>query len=580
MELNMQRIDSGTTASNGVSTGRRPNTSPIGHVGFAVAEALYSLDAAICFGVSGSTNYYVCEALERLGVRYIAAGHECNAIAMADAFARHSGRLTLASVHAGPGLTNAITAIAEAAKARTPLLVLAGDVAVGDVLSNFHIDQDALVRSVGAVPERLGSAASAVEDVVRSCEKAIRERRTVVLSMPQDILQSPAPPVAIRLLERQPPAEPDSGLVQEVAQRLVAAKRPLILAGRGAVIADAGQILGQLAAEVDALLATTARAHGLFANEPWSVGIMGGFSPPAMAELIRQSDTVVGFGATFTHWTTQAGRLIASDATVIQIDSDVSRLGCQRGVDIALLGDARVTAEKILRAAQELKRGGVKGWRNEMTATVLAAREGDLRSYADTSTTEFIDPRTLCIELDALLPPERTIANDGGHFQGWPPLYLTVPDAAAWSFAMSFSSTGLGLGTAIGAALAHPERLTVLCAGDGGFMMSLSDLQTAVNLKLRMCIVIFNDASYAAEVHEFGPLGYQTSIATFPVTDFAAIARGTGAAGTIVCMKADLADLRQWVEQGCNGVYLVDARINPDLTADWFSELLSQKHAP
>ncbi|MCV9938305.1 thiamine pyrophosphate-binding protein [Boseaceae bacterium BT-24-1] len=576
----MLKIEKPGTDLRQVPSGSGAKSGPVGHVGFAIAEALNRLQAAICFGVSGSTNYYVCEGLERLGVRYVAAGHECNAIAMADAFARHSGKLTLASVHAGPGLTNAITAIAEAAKARTPLVVLAGDVSVGDVRSNFHIDQDGLVRSVGAVPERLGSAETAVEDVLRACETAIRESRTVVLSMPQNILQQPAPPAALRSLAPAVAIEPDAGLVLEVARKLIAAKRPLILGGRGAVIAGAGQILGRLAADVGGLLATTARAHGLFAGDPWCVGIMGGFSHRKMADLILQSDMVVGFGASFTHWTTRAGRLIASDATVVQIDSDESRLGCQRAVDIGLTGDAHIAAEKLLAAVRELKAGGGGvGWRDEATAEILASQEVDLRSYADTSTAEFIDPRTLCLELDVLLPAERTIANDGGHFQGWPPQYLTVPDAAAWSFAMSFSSTGLGLGTAIGAALAHPHRLTVLCAGDGGFMMSLSDLQTAVNLKLPMCIVIFNDASYAAEVHEFGPLGYPTSIASFPVTDFAAIARGMGAAGVIVRTKADLAHLRRWVEQGCHGVYLVDARINPNLTADWFTELLSQKHA-
>src|SRR6202521_6336903 len=110
---------------------------------------------------------------------------------MADAYAKATGELTLVSLHSGPGLTNALTGIGEAAKSRTPLVVLAGDVPTGAVKNNFYIEQAEMVRSVGAVSERCHTAASAREDTLRAVTRAMRDRQTVVLSLPMDVQDSP-----------------------------------------------------------------------------------------------------------------------------------------------------------------------------------------------------------------------------------------------------------------------------------------------------------------------------------------------------------------------------------------------------
>jgi acetolactate synthase-1/2/3 large subunit len=127
--------------------------SPVGaSVHAAIAQYLADVGATFCFGVAGTSNFKASHSLIEAGIRYVAARHECNAVAMADAFAMASGELTLVSVHAGPGLTNALTGMGEAAKGGTPLVVLAGDVADSDVTSTFFIDQAALARSVGVEP--------------------------------------------------------------------------------------------------------------------------------------------------------------------------------------------------------------------------------------------------------------------------------------------------------------------------------------------------------------------------------------------------------------------------------------------
>jgi thiamine pyrophosphate-dependent acetolactate synthase large subunit-like protein len=544
-------------------------------VAAAIARDLAAYGARRCFGLLGTANFKISHALVGAGVELISARHEGNAASMADAYAKATGELTLVSVHSGPGLTNAITGIAEAAKSRTPLVVLAGDVANGAVKSNFYIDQAELVRSIGAVSERIHTARSAREDALRAVTRALHDRRTVVLSLPADVqdaeLATNSGPLEL------PPASgrlyPDPGAVSRLADAMARAERVLILGGRGAVLSDAEEALLALADRTGALLATTVCGHGLFADSPWSLGICGGFASPIADEIIAESDLVAGFGASFTQWTTKRGKLIAPGATVAQIDVEQTNLGYQMPVQHAIRGDAKVTARALL---DELTRRGVSqprpGRRSDLVRSRIRSGDNHHSPQTDESTARFIDPRTLSKAVDAILPTDRVVASDSGHFCGWVPRYLRVPNPRASCLSHSFQSVGLGLASAIGLAVANPGKLAVLGTGDGGFLMSISDLETALRLELRLCILVYNDASYAAEVHYFRRHGYAIDIVQFPDTDFAAIARGYGAHAATVRTLADLDPVKAWVAEGAPGVFVIDGKINPDLEADWHAE--------
>jgi len=540
-----------------------------------IARDLAALGARRCFGLLGTANFRISHALVESGVELISARHEGNAATMADAYAKSTSELTLVSVHSGPGLTNAITGIGEAAKSRTPLVVLAGDVATGAVKSNFYIDQAELVRSVGAVSERIYTPQSAREDTLRAVTQALRDRRTVVLSLPADVqdaeLTSNSPPHTL------PPEagrlHPDPEAVRSLADAILQAKRPLILGGRGAVLSEAEGSLAALADRIGALLATSVCGHGMFAGSPWSLGISGGFSSSIADKLIAESDLILAFGASLTQWTTKKGKLIAPGAIVAQVDVEVPKLGYQMPVGHAVHGDARATTEALL---TELDRRGVSsaraGRRSDHVREQIRAGDYHHSSHQDESTSHFIDPRTLSKSVDEILPMDRVVASDSGHFCSWVPRYLRVPSAQASCLSHSFQSVGLGLASAIGLAVANPGKLAVLGAGDGGFLMSIADLETAIRLKLRMCILIYNDSSYAAEVHFFRRQGYSIDIVQFPETDFAAIARGYGAGAATVRTVADLDPVRDWVAEGAPGVFVIDGKINPDLEADWHAE--------
>ena len=538
-----------------------------------LAKDLAALGARRCFGLLGTANFKISHGLVAAGVELISARHEGNAASMADAYAKATGELTLVSVHSGPGLTNAITGIGEAAKSRTPLLVLAGDVPTGNVKSNFYFEQAELVRSVGAISERTYTPQSARSDLLRAVTRAMRDRQTVVLSLPLDVQDATVngsnEPIELDPMPGR--LQPDQNDIRRLVEAMWRAKRPLILAGRGAVVSDAEKPLIALADQLGALLATSICGHGLFADNPWSVGISGGFSSPVADELISESDFILGFGVSFTQWTTKKGKLIARGATVAQIDIEAPKLGYQMPVQFAVLGDAKATAEALL---VELDRRGASGAGRRDDRTRQRIRSGDNHHspYPEESSAQYIDPRTVSKAVDEILPGDRVVASDSGHFCGWVPRYLRVPNPKASCLSHSFQSVGLGLASAIGLAVANPGKLAVLGAGDGGFLMSIADLETAIRLRLRMCILIYNDSSYAAEVHFFRRQGYSVDIVQFPETDFAAIARGFGARGATVRTLADLDAVRTWVGEGAPGVFLIDAKINPNLEADWHAE--------
>jgi thiamine pyrophosphate-dependent acetolactate synthase large subunit-like protein len=539
-----------------------------------VGRTLAQLGVGTMFGVVGSGNFVITNALREHGVPFIAARHEGGAATMADAYSRMSGTVALVSTHQGCGLTNAITGIGEAAKSRTPLIVLAAESASSAVRSNFTIDQDALAESVGAVAERVHSAESAVADTVRAYRTAVNERRTVVLSLPLDVQAMPAPantPDAVAAPRRPLPVRPNEHAVVELATMIRAAQRPVFVAGRGG--RDSGPQIAALAHYAGALVATSAVANGLFENDAFSLGISGGFSSPMAAEAIHGADLIVGWGCALNMWTMRHGELISQDARVIQVDVEDQALGANRPIDLGVLGDAGETATAVLDALRTAGPARV-GYRTpELAARIAASARWRDVEVEDISTATTIDPRILSREIDALLPGERVVSIDSGNFMGYPSAYFRVPDENAFCFTQAFQSIGLGLSTAIGAALAQPARLPVLGTGDGGFLMGISELETAVRLAIPLVVIVYNDHAYGAEVHHFGETpGTDLDTVVFPDTDIAAIAIGYGATGVTVRTTADLALIRDWLDGPRATPLVVDAKIANDGGAWWLAE--------
>jgi thiamine pyrophosphate-dependent acetolactate synthase large subunit-like protein len=543
-------------------------------VGLALASASVGVDHV--FGVVGSGNFHVTNALRDGGARFVAARHEGGAATMADAYARMSGRVTALSVHQGCGLTNAMTGIAEAAKSRSPLLVLAAEAT--NPASNFYVDQDALARAVGAIPARITSAETAVDEALTAAATALYERRTVLLNLPLDIQSLDAPehsrPRDLPAVPvPRPPTETD---LDRLVQALTRAKQPVFVAGRGARGRVAAEAVADLAERCGALLATSAVAKGLFHDNPWSLDVSGGFSSPTTAELIHGADLIVGWGCALNMWTMRHGRLIGEGATVVQVDDTAAALGAQRELTFGVLGDVAETALAARAACGELATrddAAASGYRSAEIQHRIAtsARWRDV-PYSDNSGEGFIDPRTLTLRLDELFPYERVISVDSGNFMGYPSMFLSVPDEQGFCFTQAFQSIGLGLATAIGAALARPDRLPVAALGDGGALMAAAELDTVARLGLPMVVIVYNDDAYGAEVHHFGPSQFPLDTVQFPSTDIAAIARGHGFTAVTVTEEGDLAPVERWLAGDRRSPLLIDAKVTRAEPSWWLEE--------
>ena len=522
----------------------------------AIGAALVRDGVSQVFGVVGSGNYRVTNAMVAMGAGFVAARHEAGAASMADAYTRISGRTAAVSVHQGPGFTNALTAVIESAKSHTPMLVLAPETPDTLRTSNFWIDQMRLAEAAGCAIERVVDADTALVSAARSVERARSERSTVVLLMPTGLLDEPwtgAP--AIPHEPDVSPLVPGHSAVERLVHLIGQSRRPVFIAGRGSLHARAELVA--LAQRCGALLATSAVARGLFEGDPWSIDVAGGFATPAGERLLKEADLVVAWGASLNRWTTRGGELL-QDATVVQIDDRPGAFKLHREVDTEIVGDVAETARRALARLP----GEATRYRTPDVAQ-LVRTHGDWRRvpFADTSTSEAIDPRLVTIALDDALPKERVVVTDGGNFNCYPAMMLGVPDAQGSCLPLAFQSIGLSLASAIGAATARPDRVAIAGVGDGGFMMSLVELDTAVRLRLPLVAIVYNDHAYGAEVHHFGPAGEPVDIVTFPPTDVAAIARGFGCTGITVRSIHDVAQVQEWATGPRDVPLVIDCKI-------------------
>ena len=506
------------------------------------------------------------------GATYVAARHEGGAATMADAYARMSDEVAVLSLHQGCGYTNALTGIAEAAKSGTPLLVLTAEAT--EPSSNFFLDQEGIAVGTGAVSMRVRSPESALRDVARAYWICRDQRRTVVLNVPIDVQDMELPQAAaIRSFPSVALPRPAIAEIERFAELLDAAERPVFVTGRGGRSPDSKEAIRELAAMAGALVGTSAVSRGMFNEDPWSIDVSGGFSSPLTAELISEADLIVGFGCALNMWTMRHGKLISPDAAVVQVDIDPGAIGIHRDVTLGLWGGVAETALATTDHLRQTRSGPRTGYRTDEVAARLAS---GLRwhqvPFEDESGAGRVDPRALSIALNDLLPNERVLSVDSGNFLGYPSMYLDVPDEYGFCFTQAFQSVGLGLATAIGAALAQPDRLPIAACGDGGFLMGISELETAVRLSLPLLVVVYNDAMYGAEVHHFGTETDGLESVTFPDTDIAAIARGHGCEAMTVRGIDDVAAVKDWLSTGPTRPLVIDAKVVSTTGSWWLQE--------
>lgn len=506
------------------------------HVYKAVAQSLISHEVDVVFGLMGDANLFVVDHFVRAcGGRFVPAAHEGSSVLMALAYAHVSGRVGVASITHGPALTNCVTALTEGARGNVPMVLLAGDT---PALNRHHlqnIDQREVVKTTGAGFEQMRAPHTATADVARAFYRARTEKRPIVLNMPADFLWQEQPYVACALSVFATPAYvPEGDALNEAIGMIASARRPLILAGAGAC--EARDQLVRLADRLEAPLATTLKAKGLFAGHAYDMDIFGTLSTAAGYNLMAVSDCIICFGCGLNDFTTDKGALL-KNKRVVQIDNDPRSIGQRIHPDVALVADAGLTADNIVHWLDEAEIPA-SGFTRELDTHALRSHPPGERDKATPGTVNYI----WAIEkLEKAFDKDRILVTDGGRFMTEVWCRISVRDPQSFLVTANFGSIGLGLQEAIGAGIAAPDRPVVLFTGDGGFMMGgIGEFNTAVRLKQDLIVIVCNDSAYGAEHIQFLDRDMDPGLTVFDWPSFAGIATALGGEGIVVRSADDL----------------------------------------
>ena len=558
------------------AAGERPAPTPM-TVNEGIASVLVERGVTDVFGLMGDDTCRLVSALEGRGVQYYGARHENAAIAMAAGYSAASGRLGVCVISRGPGTTNGVTAAVNARNGDGSVLIITGEMAVDKAPNTLRLpdskafDAEALAAAC-ALPKYTPASTATVWSTTHEAVSSASQGRTVWLTIPMDVFQADLVAPADAWTTDSPwpaptPARPEA--ITAAAAVLAEHRRIVILAGAGAWYSGARDAIVELADRLGAVLATTLRGKDMFRGHPFNLGIVGSFSHSAGRRVIDQADCVLVFGASLNRYTTNDGSSLPT-GPVVHVDASRDHIGRFHWADVAVVGDVRLVAEQLCKALPP--RGEAdKPLRDEATRQMLETFDlaDDFEAGPSQQT---LDPRSLLLGLDRLLPDDRAVVTDNGNFFGFVPPHLSVPTPDRFKLSSDFAVIGLGFGTALGTLVGRPGVTTVLVIGDGGLLMSLGELESLARLYLPLVVVVMNDAAYGAERHFLELRNFSGRTAVSPDADFAALAQVFGIEAHTVRTVADLDALAPLLGQP-TGPVLLDCKVTPTVVAPFLSEL-------
>jgi len=514
------------------------------------------------------------------GPTIVDARHEQNAVTMAEAYSRATGDIGVAIVGRGPALAQTGTALTTAGKGESDLLVLAAESALDDQTEAKHFDQEGYLRSTlgDVVTIRSGDRiATAFTEVLRRLDGG--DGPTTVL-IPEDVLNGDVdavpddwqPSASSVTTAAQPDArlEPAQDSIDAAIDAYLdsdATTPPMVIAGAGARDAGAREALEALAERTGAFLATTLRARSLFADHPYHVGIVGTLGTMTANQLLLDSNFVVAAGSSMDAKTIDGGELIGDDATVVHVDTDPVTLGNHEVVDVSIQGDARTVARRLDEALADMSLDvGEKFWTDRMERRIA---DGSAVETGSGGSDGLLHPGSLVAALDERLPDERVVVSDGGHFTMWVLDGISVPSPGDFVWLYEMMSIGLGFPAGVGVARSVAEREDrshcLTFTGDGGFMMSLQELDTAVRHDLPLVCIVMNDEALGSEYVKLQKENHHPESAVIETPPIAEVASAMGATARTVRSLDDLEGLSALLEDSQPGPVVLDCRTDRDV---------------
>ncbi len=507
--------------------------------GEAVAAALRAHAVERVYCVPGESYLAVVDALydARDAIRLVVCRHEAGAAFMAAAEARLSGRPGVCFVTRGPGASNAAIALHVARQGSIPLVLGVGQVA-RDKLGREafqELDYEACFAPLAKHVEQVGSAAALPDAFTRAFECAQAGRPgPVVLALPEDVLAERGAWPSLPPLTIACPA-PDPAALERVLALLRAAQRPLIIAGGSDWPDAAGADLERFAAGNDIPVLTAFRRHDLIDNQhPCFAGYLGLGAHEAVWQLAAEADFVLVIGARLDEPTTQGYTLFRDGRPrgLAHLYPDAAAIGLNYAVDVGIVADVPLTLATLAAGARVVE-ADCAAWRARLRAAFEAAAAPPACSAA-------LDPGAVMAALNARLGDDAVVTVDAGNFSRWPQRYRRYRRPGRLLAPVN-GAMGFGVPAAVAAALSRPASRVVGCVGDGGMLMTGSELATAVAHDARPLILVFNNASYGTiEMHQQRLYPGRALGTALVNPDFAAYARAFGLFGERVARNEDL----------------------------------------
>jgi thiamine pyrophosphate-dependent acetolactate synthase large subunit-like protein len=540
-----------------------------------LAQAFVDEGTTAVFGMMGTANQHWLNAISKLGVKIYDVRHEGTGLAMAEAMAITNGSPGICTTTSGPAVTQLATTMVVASRSKTPLVVFCGDERWGDIDHNHAFNPEPFAAAIECGFLRVTSAETAYETIQRAFYVARTESRPMMVSAPLDVQLSVMDDmdeyIPSSALIAPKTNAPDPSAILEAADIIAGSKFPVLILGHGAVVSEAGNVALRVADRIGGLVATTMLAMNWpISGRDYHVGMSGLYSTKTAMELFQDADCVIAVGASLNKYTTEHGYLYPNARFVqINVKPQVA-MGDGRLADCYVQGDGRLALEMIdeilaNRSIQQI------GYRTPGVLERLAAAHHDPVVYELEDGT--VDPRDACIMLDEMLPHDVGLVISGSH---GPSIALMLCQATRTFIHVNkyFGGMSKGLAAGIGATIATSAP-TAVVEGDAGFMMHLSEFETAVRYNLPLLVAVLNDQALGAEYHDRAVVDGEldASLTLISTPDLGAVGVALGGRGHLV---QSLEDLRVAISDFVSnpGPMLVDIRTSRNVISVPYRRIL------
>ena len=514
-------------------------------------ESLKKEDVDVLFGYPGGAVIDIYDELPRHPeLKHVLVRHEQGAVHAADGYARASGKVGCCLVTSGPGATNTVTGIATAYCDSIPLVVFTGQVPTQLIGNDAFQEVD--IVGITRPCTKHNFLVKDVRNLAKTIRQAFYLARSgrpgpVLVDLPKDIMQARTEfvwPEDIFMRSYNPTYKPNLNQLRRTAEELAKARKPIILAGGGVIMANASEVLCELAHELDIPVATTLMGLGAFpANGDLWLGMVGMHGTYAANMSINHADLLVCVGARFDDRVTGRLQDFASHARIVHIDIDPTSIRKNVEVDVPVVGDCRQALEGILEICRaKMADTDWSGMHADWLQTVHEWKANHPLAYNKNG---HIKPQQVIETMYSITKGDAIIATEVGQNQMWAAQFYTFTKPRTLLTSGGLGTRGYGFPAAIGAQFAFPDKLVINVAGDGSIQMNIQELATVVQNKIPVKVVILNNG-HLGMVRQWQELFYNrnyshTNMEAQP--DFVKLAEAYGAEGYRISKPEELEDV-------------------------------------